>query len=178
MRKATRSGTTEGFFENHHGQLHQVCRAVFCFSGIASFERLQKLPVLTLFMDMLWLPVTIVPCTASVGVGAGGAIGPGVGAAIWTGSAWWEQVPCRGSRLLNPQQWAGSGGSGVDGKGGSGSEAQGGYESFTKDGVLFEVGDDDRWHPRLLLSIASAQLLGLEQHEQFGFLVDWTPQGM
>ena len=99
MRKATHSGTTEGFFENHRGQLHQVCRAVFCFSG-------------------------------------------------------------------------------VDSKGGgSGREVQGGYESFAKDGALFEVGDDDGWRSHLLPSIASAWLLGLEQREQFGFSADWTPQG-
>ena len=80
--------------------------------------------------------------------------------------------------MLNPQRWAGSGGSGVNSKGGSGRKAQGGYESFAKDGALFEVGDDDGWCPRLLPSIASAQLLGLEQREQFGFSVDWMPWGM
>lgn len=103
------------------GQLHQVCRAVFCFSGITGFERLQKLPVLMPFTDMLWLPVPIIPRTASVGVGGGGCHWPG----CWGCDLDWVGVvgtgAVQGITMLNLQWWVGSGGSGVDGKGGMGA---------------------------------------------------------
>ncbi|KAH0831046.1 exocyst complex component Sec10-domain-containing protein [Lanmaoa asiatica] len=91
---------------------------------------LMKRNVLASFTDVLLLPVTIVPRAVGAGVGAVGAIGTGVGAAIGTGV---------GAR------WVGNGGGGgvSDGNMGAGMAPGDGYESFGKDGALFEVGEDD-----------------------------------
>ncbi|KAH7884202.1 exocyst complex component Sec10-domain-containing protein [Phlebopus sp. FC_14] len=100
---------------------------------------LVKRTVLASFTDVLLLPVTIVPRAVGAGVGvvgdAVGAIGTGVGA-VGTGVV-------HGIAMLNPQRWAGN-------AGGVGSEDRRvgettavGYESFGKDGALFEVGEDE-----------------------------------
>ena len=102
-----------------------------------------KRTVLASFTDILLLPVTIVPRAVGAGVGAVGAIGTGVGAAIGTGVGAVGTGVVQGIAMLNPQRWVGSGGGGVDGAGGGGGEVPGGYESFGKDGALFEVGEDD-----------------------------------
>lgn len=103
---------------------------------------LMKRNVLASFTDALLLPVTIVPRAVGAGVGAVGAIGTGVGAAIGTGVGAVGTGVVQGIAMLNPQRWVGNGS--VAGVGaGTGSVPSDGYESFGKDGALFEVGVDE-----------------------------------
>ena len=102
-----------------------------------------KRNVLASFTDVLLLPVTIVPRAVGAGVGAVGAIGTGVGAAIGTGVGAVGTGVVQGIFMLNPQRWVGNG-VGSDVSVGDVNEGPGnGYESFGKDGALFEVGEDD-----------------------------------
>ena len=107
-----------------------------------------KRNVLASFTDVLLLPVNIVPRAVGAGVEAVGAIGTGVGAAIGTGVGAVGTGVVQGIAMLNPQRWVGNVGGGVSNVGvGAGpgvDEAPGnGYETFGKDGALFEVGEDD-----------------------------------
>lgn len=102
-----------------------------------------KRNVLASFTNVLLLPVTIVPRAVGAGVGAVGAIGTGVGAAIGTGVGAVGTGVVQGISMLNPQRWVGNGG-GTSVSGGNMDAAPcGGYESFGKDGALFEVGEDE-----------------------------------
>lgn len=93
---------------------------------------LMKRNVLASFTDVLLLPVTIVPRAVGAGVGA---IGNGVGV-VGTGVV-------QGISMLNPQRWVGTGGgTGVSGRDVDSAPGDG-YESFGKDGALFEVGEDE-----------------------------------
>ncbi|KAF8452346.1 exocyst complex component Sec10-domain-containing protein [Boletus edulis BED1] len=102
---------------------------------------LMKRNVLASFTDVLLLPVTIVPRAVGAGVGAVGAIGTGVGAAIGTGVGAVGTGVVQGIAMLNPQRWVGNGGA-VEAAG-VGEMPGNGYQSFGKDGALFEVGEDD-----------------------------------
>ena len=108
---------------------------------------LMKRNVLASFTDVLLLPVTIVPRAVGAGVEAVGAIGTGVGAAIGTGVGAVGTGVVQGIAMLNPQRWVGNvdGGAGtsVDLGVGAGGAPGNGYESFGKDGALFEVGEDE-----------------------------------
>lgn len=102
-----------------------------------------KRNVLTSFTNVLLLPVTIVPRAVGAGVGAVGAIGTGVGAAIGTGVGAVGTGVVQGIAMLNPQRWVGNGG-GTSASGRNVEEVPGnGYESFGRDGALFEVGEDE-----------------------------------
>lgn len=122
----------------------QVIQAPTRFLGSQN-PALMKRTVLASFTDVLLLPVTIVPRAVGAGVGAVGAIGTGVGAAIGTSVGAVGTGVVQGIAMLNPQRWVGNnsgGGRGVGGR--DGGEGLGdGYESFGKDGALFEVGEDE-----------------------------------
>ncbi|KAF8549297.1 hypothetical protein OG21DRAFT_1500508 [Imleria badia] len=107
---------------------------------------LMKRNVLASFTDILLLPVNIVPRAVGAGVEVVGAIGTGVGAAIGTGVGAMGTGVVQGIAMLNPQRWVGNAGGGISsvGAGASVNEAPGnGYETFGKDGALFEVGEDE-----------------------------------
>lgn len=89
-----------------------------------------KRNVLASFTDVLLLPVTIVPKTVGMTVGAVGAAAGAAGSAA-----------VQGLQMLNPQRWAGN------------NMIQDGYSQRFDDGgdTLFEIGgeDDDDEEPTL-----------------------------
>ena len=80
-----------------------------------------KRNVLASFTDVLLLPVTIVPKTVGMTVGAVGAAAGAAGSAA-----------VQGLQMLNPQRWAGSN-----------TTANGYSQRFDAGDMLFEIGGDD-----------------------------------
>lgn len=80
-----------------------------------------KRNVLASFTDVLLLPVTIVPKTVGMTVGAVGAAAGAAGSAA-----------VQGLQMLNPQRWAGSN-----------TTANGYSQRFDGGDMLFEIGGDD-----------------------------------
>ena len=82
-----------------------------------------KRNVLASFTDVLLLPVTIVPKTVGMTVGAVGAAAGAAGSAA-----------VQGLQMLNPQRWAGSD---------TTATANGYSQRFDTGDMLFEIGGDD-----------------------------------